>query len=310
MERGITIGIPRAFLYYKYKDLWETFFKELGCNIILSPESNKEILRRGIEYSIDENCLSAKIYMGHVYSLIDKVDYILVPRFCSFGHKEIVCTKFNAMYDIVGNTFKGVKLIHYNVDVLKRKTEFKGFMKMGLIIEKNIFKVIKAYVKAKKIYHGNILKRHYEQHNLISNSNKLKMLVVAHPYNIYDKLMGVPIIKYLETLNILPIYADKVEQKECVKRSKKISTNLQWTYSKELIGAIDYYHDKIDGIIFISTFPCGPDSLVNELCIRKIKDIPILNIVLDELQSEVGLYTRIESFVDIITARQRKKVYG
>ena len=285
-------------------------FKELGCNIILSPESNKEILRRGIEHSIDENCLSAKIYMGHVYSLIDKADYILVPRFCSFGHKKIVCTKFNAVYDIVRNTFKGVKLIHYDVDVLKKKTEFKGFIKMGLILKKNIFKVIKAYLKAKKIYHDNMLKRHLEQHNLVNNSNKLKMLVVAHPYNLYDKLMGVPIIKYLETLNILPVYADKVDQRECIKRSKKISTNLQWTYSQELIGAIDYYHDKIDGIIFISTFPCGPDSLVNELCIRKIKNIPILNIVLDELQSEVGLYTRIESFVDIIMARQRKKVYG
>ena len=38
----------------------------------------------------------------------------------------------------------------------------------------------------------------------------------------------------------------------------------------------------IDGIIFISTYPCGIDSLVNNLAILKNKDIPILNLVIDE----------------------------
>ncbi len=303
----IKIGIPRAFLYYKYKDLWITFFKELDCEIILSPESNKEILKKGIEYSIDESCLSSKIYMGHIYSLIGKVDYILVPRFCNFGFKETVCTKFNAMYDIVKNTFKEIKIINYDVDVLKRRTEFKGFIKMGLKLKKNIFKIVIAYIKARKKYRDKIVKNYLEQHQLINN-NKLKMLIVSHPYNSYDKLTGFPIIKYLKELDILPIYADLAPEEECIIRSKLITSTLQWTYSKHLIGAIDYYRDKIDGIIFISTFPCGPDSLVNELCIRKIKDLPILNIVLDELQSEVGLQTRIESFIDIINAKKKRNM--
>lgn len=47
-----------------------------------------------------------------------------------------------------------------------------------------------------------------------------------------------------------------------------------------------------------------PDSLVNELCLRKIKDIPMLNIVIDEHQGEAGLQTRIESFIDVIKAKK------
>lgn len=76
----MTIGIPRAMLYYRYKTLWETFFRQLGCDVIISGQTNKKILNDGIKYSIDESCLPSKIFMGHVYSLIGKCDYILVPR--------------------------------------------------------------------------------------------------------------------------------------------------------------------------------------------------------------------------------------
>ena len=79
---------------------------------------------------------------------------------------------------------------------------------------------------------------------------------------------------------------------------------MYWTYSKELIGAIDYYKDNIDGIIFLTAFPCGPDSLVNELMIRKLKKMPTLNIILDELTSETGFETRVESFIDILRERR------
>ena len=39
------IGIPRAFLYYKYKYLWETFFEELGAEVVVSPETNRSLSR-------------------------------------------------------------------------------------------------------------------------------------------------------------------------------------------------------------------------------------------------------------------------
>nr|WP_275297756.1 acyl-CoA dehydratase activase-related protein [Clostridium sp. YIM B02551] len=307
VENKIRIGIPRAFLYFKYKNLWETFFKELNCDILVSPDTNKQILKDGINNSIDESCLSSKIYMGHVYHLINKVDYILVPRIVSFGQKEVVCTKFNAMYDIVNNTFKNIKLLEYNIDVKENQGELKAFLKMGRVIGQSSISVLKAYLKAKKSQEYFEHKEAIKQEQLLLDTNKLKMLIVSHPYNIYDKLIGYPIIKYLEGFDVVPIYADIANKEETTKKSKEISNTLYWTYNKELIGAIEYYKDKIDGIIFISTFPCGPDSLVNELCIRKIKGIPMTNIILDELEGEAGMHTRIESFIDIIREKRNRR---
>ena len=116
---------------------------------------------------------------------------------------------------------------------------------------------------------------------------------------------GEPIINHITKLDAVPIYADVVSTRITRVKYNKLSSELYWVYNKELVGAIEHYKDKVDGIMFITTFPCGPDSMVNELCLRKIKDVPMSNIVLDELQGEAGLHTRIESFVDII--RERKK---
>ena len=301
------IGIPRSFLYFKYEFLWETFFKELGCEVVLSPETNKQILKDGINHSIDESCLSAKIYMGHVKALIGKADYIFVPRIDNFGRNDKVCTKFNAMYDIVRNTFEGISLIDYNIDKRRGETELKAFMGLGKSLGKGKLQTYKAYQKAKAVNKIEKTRIATEQDELVETSDKLKILLISHPYNIHDKLLGQPIIEYIQKLDALPIYADSASTKITREKYKELSKSLYWVYNKELVGAIEYYKEKIDGIMFISTFPCGPDSMVNELCIRKIKDIPMANIVLDELQGEAGLHTRIESFVDIIREKKKSK---
>ena len=85
------IGIPKAFLYYRYQILWTKFFEGLGCKVIISNETTKETIENGKKYSIDEACLSSKIYIGHVYNLIGKCDYIFIPRIENYGKCEKVC---------------------------------------------------------------------------------------------------------------------------------------------------------------------------------------------------------------------------
>ena len=301
--KNITIGIPKAFLYYRYNILWTTYLKELGCNLIYSNDTNKETINLGKKYSIDESCLSSKIYLGHIAQLINKCDYILVPRISDYGRNNKVCVRFNATYDIIHNEFPNIKILDYNIENTKHKTEKRSLILLGLKLNKNIFKVIKSYKKAKKeeIKYYKYLMNNQEKK---LNSNKLKILLIAHPYNIYDKYIGYPIINFLKESNIEIIYADRLEHDISIKYANKLSPTLYWKYSKELIGAIEYYKNKIDGIIFLTTFPCGPDSLVNELLIRKIKNIPITNILVDDSTAEAGINTRLESFIDIIKGKK------
>ena len=299
-----TIGIPKAFLYYRYYQLWKTFFKNLNYEIIVSKDTTKETIELGKIYSIDESCLSSKIFMGHIASLKDKCDYILIPRIENYGKGEKVCVKFNANYDLVKNLFPTYKILDYNIEKTKHHSEFFGLLKIGMKLTKNPFKVLKSYYLAKKQEKKYHKKRELNQAKIIANNNP-KILIVSHPYNIYDNYIGTPIVKKLKSLGLDIIYADRLNKKAAKSESKQLSSTLYWSYSKELIGAINYYRYSVDGILFLTTFPCGPDSLVNELMLRKITNIPMTNILIDELSSDTGLETRLESFADIIKERRK-----
>ena len=288
------IGIPRSLYYYYFGDLWITFFKYLNIEIILSPETNKEIIDLGLKYSTDEMCLSLKNYIGHVAYLKDKCDYVLIPRVDNYGIDNQTCTNFLATYDIINNMFD-INILNYNINLRNKETELKGFIDIGSILGINKKNTKDAYIYAKTMENKKRKEKVIKNINNLK-SNKKKILIVGHSYNMYDKLIGMPIIEMLKQLNVEIIYSDLFYTKD---ESKRYSKELYWKYSKESIGGISKCIDKIDGILFLSSFPCGLDSLVNELVMRKINK-PYINIIIDDNSVSGGIETRIESFVDII----------
>ena len=293
----IKIGIPRSLHFYYYGNLLKNFFENLGCDVIVSPKTNKEIMDRGIKIGYDEMCLSLKNYIGHIDYLKDKCDYIVIPRIDNYGLNDQTCTNFLAIYDIINNLFN-IKIIDYNIDYVHNDDELKGFINLGKQLNISYYNILNAYNKA-KIEDMNRNERNIRLNTNKLKSNKLKVLLVGHPYNLYDEYIGSPIVKMLENYNIEVIYSNSFNPEKASRLSKKLSKNLYFKYNKENIGAIEIVKNKVDGIIFITTFPCGPDSLVNELVTRKLS-IPYLNLIIDDLDSMTGVETRVESFVDII----------
>ncbi len=301
----IKIGIPRALLYYKYHILWINFFKNLGLDVIVSPKTNKEIIEKGSQYVIDEACLSLKIFMGHLHYLKDKCDYVFIPRLACLKENEKVCTNFLAIYDLAKISFPTLKILNFNLDVEKKEDEFEGFVKVGQDLNFSYLKILRAYEIAKT------KEKEYYQNQKIIMENKLKtdnlkIMIVSHPYNLYDEFVGKPIINYLEKEKVTTIISDIYDNKHNDIDCSLISKTLYWTYNKELMSFVQKYKNKVDGIILLSTFPCGPDSLANELIIRRVKDIPISYITIDNNSADTGLITRLESFIDIIKIRKEK----
>lgn len=298
----IKIGIPRSLYYYYFSDLYTNFFKYLDCEVIISPPTNKEIMELGNNNSVDEMCMSLKNYIGHVVYLKDKVDYIVIPRIDNYGISNQTCTNFLSLYDIVNN-ITDTKILNYNICLSNGETEYKGFLKMGKQLKKTKKQIKTAYLRS-KIEESN--KKDNQIRNNMYNllTKKIKILLIGHPYNLYDELVGKPIIDYLQKNNIEIIYGDKFDDIKTNKLSTKLSHECYFKYNKENIGSIEICKGMIDGIIFLTSFPCGPDSLVNELVMRKI-NIPYLNLIIDDLDSNVGLITRLESFTDILKMRRK-----
>ncbi len=302
------IGIPKALCYFEYAEMFKCFFKELGIEVVLSNDTDKKMLQNGIYASIDEECLASKIFLGHVKDLISRkesenIDYIVIPRLCTFKNNQTMCVKFYALYDICCNIFDS-KFLILNVDYNKGENELKAFINLGKKLNKGSYETTISYFKAKRMQKNYEIDKLNNQLKKLNESKNLKILIVAHSYVYNDKYLGFTIKDYFEKLGVDIFYADInssiYKNEEMKMRYKNISKSIYWKQNIKLLNGVCEYLDKVDGIIYFSVFPCGTDSLVNELCIRKVKNVPSMNIILDEEDGMAGIYTRLESFTDIL----------
>ncbi len=292
-----TIGIPRGLFYEEYGYLWKCYLEKLGLNVKESIPTNKEIIRLGNSYATSEMCFSLKITLGHIAYLQNQVDYILLPRIDNFGIDNQTCTNFLLLYDLAKNIFSA-SFLSYNINELKKETEEKGFMKIGKQLGKKEEECKIAYQEAKEKEKERKRKKIKRNKNLLEKEKK-KILLLSHPYNLYDPFLGEMVAKKVKKRGFSVLYSDAFEEEEMLKQSQNLSKNLYWYESRKNMGALMFLKNKIDGIIFLTTFPCGLDSLVNELAMRK-ESFPYLNLIMDDSDAFAGMDTRIESFLDIL----------
>ncbi len=300
-QQKAVIGLPRAMLYYRYGILWRAFFQELGMETAVSDPTDRKILEQGTALAIDEACLSLKIYLGHVAALAGKCDYILVPRVSNFGRHRSMCTRFEALPDLVRNVFRDTdqKFLSYNVDVLLKKEEENAFLEMGRQLGCSSRAAKKAYKTAKKAELAHFRAGVQRQEELYKKDG-MKILIAAHSYVMEDPYMGKTVTAYLRRSGVIPLRADLTDRDAALKRSRELSPTCKWEINREILGGIALHREDADGIILLSAFPCGPDAMVNELIARRVKGIPLLNLVLDSQTGTAGVETRLERVIDVI----------
>ena len=91
---------------------------------------------------------------------------------------------------------------------------------------------------------------------------------------------------------------------------ESLNSTLYWANQHEMTGCAGHYlqDEKIDGVITLTAFGCGPDSLMVEDIKRKAKNFnkPLLNLTIDEHTGEAGFITRIEAFCDMLYRKKTK----
>lgn len=308
-DQQITVGIPKAMLYHRYRALWKLFFTKLGVNLVYSPDTNRKILEEGEDVANSEACLSMKIFMGHVNYLIGKCDYILVPRISNFGIRRVMCTRFSALYDICCNTFResGQKFLAYNVDYQHHIDEEDAFVRMAKELGYSWRDATKAYKSARKEF-DTYRKEQIKKEEKKYQSKRFKILLAAHSYVLNDPYVGKPVTDMLRSMDCTVIRADLADPKKCRKLSADFSKTLKWEMSREIVGGIEMHKKDVDGIVLLSAFPCAPDAMVNDMIMRRNQQhkIPILHMTVDAQSGTAGIETRLESFVDIIRLQGEK----
>ncbi|MBO7662743.1 MAG: hypothetical protein J6U01_05190 [Clostridia bacterium] len=295
------IGIPRALLYYRYGALWEHFFRALGVSTVLSPPGSRGLLEAGAALAPDEGCLSLKMFIGHVDALIGRCERIFIPRYSNYGYTELFCTRYEALYDQARNIFRssGQRFITCNIDVQNGSPEGAAYERLGVELGHGARESRRAWREASRALEQRQKAEERAQKERVKQPG-MKVLVAGHSYILSDPYMGKPVLDQLEKAGAVSLRADALEPETARKACARFSPTCRWIVSEEIVGGVSLWKEKVDGIILVSAFPCGPDSMTNELLIRRIKGIPILTLVLDTQSGTAGVETRLESFLDII----------
>jgi len=327
----VKVGIPRALHFYRYFPFWKKLLEELGAEIVLSTPTSKKIVEEGVQMGFGELCIPTKIYYGHVLHLIKNhpdLDYLFVPRYVAEDKDAFFCPKFLSLPDVIKILPNVPKMLNFEVNV-KEFPISQSVIVLGKQLGVGQSKTLEAYKAAKDYFkdYQNFLRKGVPINHALrlvqrdlpftvpkkKAQGDIKFLLLGHGYNVCDTYINLDFQKKLRDQGIEVITIENLPEslfKVPVLVNRKLRN--YWKHEEEIMQAIRYYltkgRNEIDGVIFLISFACGPDSLISELVMRdmKVVGIPFLDIIMDEHSGEAGLLTRIESFTEMIRRKKRK----
>lgn len=321
------VGIPRALLYYLYYPAWKTFFEKLGAEVVVSSPTNKTILNFGVSRAVADTCLPVKIFFGHVMSMIGKCDYIFAPAVTSLGNKAYNCSKIIGLPNMTRALIPECPIIlDPEINLEKGRYHFyQNIYKLGRYFTHNPFKIKKAVEEAwennlayqSKMFDEGLTpveaidrmcQGKQQPDSDLASAPSLTIAVIGHPYVIYDEYLSHRLIHRLQSMGAKSLTPEMAPEKALYDAARKLVGTPHWSFETDIIGAGEYYLEKkVDGVINLSVFGCGPDSMMVTFVQHRARELnaPFLHLSLDEHTSDGGLLTRLEAFLDMIKWKER-----
>jgi len=274
---------------------------------------------------VADTCLPVKVFFGHVISLVDKCDYMFIPALRSFGGKAYHCSKFLGLPDMTKALVPGCPLIlDPEIDLNKgRRILYQTIYSLGRRFTPDKGKINKAVEVARKAnlaYRSKMSDERITPLQAINGlcqseeildtdiSSKLKIAVIGHPYVIYDDHINHRLISRLEAMGARVFTPEIVPGEALEIATTRVVGKPHWSFEADIIGAGECYLEaKVNGIISVAVFGCGPDSMMLGTAEHRAREFrtSFLRLSLDEHTSEGGLVTRLEAFADMIRRSKR-----
>lgn len=325
------VGIPRGLGYYLYFPYWYGFFNELGLEVKVSGRTNKKLVSRGSSLLVPETCLPVKVYIGHVLNLLDQgVDVIYSPSVQSIAYKVYNCSKLRGLPDLVRNVVrKDFLLIEPTLDKSAKKQGLYEYLQesvapLGITNKRQIKKASQAGWEYQNRYNKlmqagcdykqaiAVVTGKKKEVNIKEKIHPITIAICSHNYNLYDDHFSMRVTDKLDMLEVNPVLPDSATREQQLQGIKNMDAVLYWANEFEMTGFAGHhlYNDEVDGLITMTAFGCGPDSLMIERITRHAKKArkPLLNLTIDEHTGEAGFITRLEAFTDMLLRNKRKTI--
>jgi predicted nucleotide-binding protein (sugar kinase/HSP70/actin superfamily) len=271
----------------------------MGIDIVISDKTTKQTIDSGSALAVDESCLPLKIYLGHVKSLLSQCTHIFVPRIVRYHIDHYLCAKFAGLPDIVRNTFHIAdnRLIQPNIETNNRLGDWLAVVQICRKLGLSELRGIRVFEQIRKT-------RSDLAFTKVPEAARLRIAVIGHNYLLKDAFFSQHIFPVLEKQDISILTSDNLDNK-VIYTEASLYPEVYWQLSAKIVGSASLFckQSDVDGILAVSSFGCGPDSLTNEYLEHHVlrpsqKPYTIINI--DEHSGNAGTVTRVEAFLDLV----------
>ena len=318
-EGAAKIGIPRSLLFHELYPFWQAFFSELGCEIVLSDPTNKQIIHNGAEASVAETCFPVKVSLGHVLNLLEKeIDFLFLPSLINMPKADPAMTdSFVCPYvqSFPYTLRSAVDLEARGVEVLQpviylqygENHRTKALAEVGRKLGRSAADV-RAAVRAGAEAWDRFVEacRRRGDEALQELGEQRAIVVVSRSYNGCDPGANLEIPQKLRGMGVLAIPMDFLPLDDFPLRGEW--TNMYWRYGQKILAAAEVIaHDDRLFPLYLTNFGCGPDSFVHRFFRERLGDKACLIIEVDEHSADAGMITRCEAFLDSLESTAGRK---
>lgn len=309
------IGFPRALFYFEQFSFWAGFFKHLDIEVVSSPPTHRQIMEMGLKKASDETCLPLKLLAGHIQALkTADVDYVFLPRVVSIEANTYTCPKFLGIPEsVLGAVPEGMAVLTVNLNWRQgRRGVLKELEVLGAQLGKHksdVRKAFRAGLESQRQFEDTIK---LGSVGLEPGQEQLRIALVGHSYLTQESYANLNLLTKLQE-KVKVVLVQNVNSEDMETHLAELRKKIFWSHSKEIFGASSQFvsDPTIDGIIYLTCFGCGTDSMIQELVSRKAREKhkPYMVVTLDEHSGEAGLVTRLEAFLDMVERRKAHEGY-
>ena len=318
------IGIPRVLNMYENYPFWFTFLTKLKFKVVLSPISNKEIFKLGIETIPSESaCYPAKISHGHIMYLINKglkiIFYPCVPyeyKEDSGANNHYNCPMVTSYPDVIKNNIDDLKEknIKYLSPFLSLHNKEKLYKRLYEIFEefnvtkKEIIEAVDAAFNERENVVSDIRKKGEETLKYIEEHKMKGIVLSGRPYHI-DPEINHGLTDIITSFNMAVLTEDSVAHLGNLERPIRVVD--QWMYHTRLYRAAAFVKERTDlELIQLTSFGCGLDAVtsdqVAEILASRGKMYTLIKI--DEGSNLGAVKIRIRSLKAAMEEREKNNV--
>jgi predicted nucleotide-binding protein (sugar kinase/HSP70/actin superfamily) len=304
--------------------LWNTFFGELGFEVVVSRPSHRSLIEEGFKFADDDTCLPIKMAYSHTLYLKDQVDYLFIPRLLSLEPNTCFCPRMAGLPEMLKYSIPNLPpfLSPYLDERYRNSSLSKSLAEMVSALGKGSKEIRQAFCKSEMAYQffrermkrGERIPELFPKREMDSLSHqeedlRNKIAIVSHPYCLYDPYLSLNLMKILEEAGASILTQEMVTYEEIDSEIQKLGKDIYWTFGREILGASLHYlrSNQVDGLIYLTCFACGVDSMIEPLVRHRVNEdggILYLCLMIDEHTGPTGVLTRIEAFLETVERRK------